>query len=575
MIMLLNVPSASATQSIVLIKNYTVFQNDTPAIFYCSGSGYENGALIGWIINGTGYGSKHAQRGIIHVTDTPIGDTVTSRLIIPSNSSINNGTEVKCKTIDSISNIVLMSETTNLTLQGPLGAPSNFSVTISNTSNTTFLLSWGAPFSLDVTDSPDIFYYTLCTNIAIYGCTNISSDPNCTFPMTCTSSVNFTDSSLNGTNGGQNNTIMDHSAPTEFTLIAVNGAGKGNVSKPFQFKKESGENIAPSQTEPKSVSILPTATHTDNVKSEVASAVLEVAVGVVCSLIAVVALTIVLLVIAIKCFGTKRKPSELSVDVELYSYATQQEKSTLAANQKREFITCQPLWTSESHYTAVACHPIISIPAPHQTVQYSEVKPQDEIPKPDPRGYIDVECHSFISIPAPHHEVQYSEAIDRTLNPRRVCRVECDSEENGNESDSRWCQTSDPAKQATTAHIAPGVDLDRVVKHADDSANLRIISEHTEIHWTLSSDRSDIKPFMQEPYYNPCEVIAYTDDPSPFFAFASTITPQCTKLSPTVLVHECQGFRWLVCVITHHTHSYTSTAYTTPYAEWPSPEERE
>ena len=28
-------------------------------------------------------------------------------------------------------------------------------------------------------------------------------------------------------------------------------------------------------------------------------------------------------------------------------------------------------------------------------------------------------------------------------------------------------------------------------------------------------------------------------------------------------------------VITQHTHSYTSTAYTTPYAEWPSPEERE
>ena len=24
-----------------------------------------------------------------------------------------------------------------------------------------------------------------------------------------------------------------------------------------------------------------------------------------------------------------------------------------------------------------------------------------------------------------------------------------------------------------------------------------------------------------------------------------------------------------------HTHSYTSTAYTTPFAEWPSPEERE
>ena len=29
--------------------------------------------------------------------------------------------------------------------------------------------------------------------------------------------------------------------------------------------------------------------------------------------------------------------------------------------------------------------------------------------KPDPNGYIDVECHPVISIPAPHHEVQYSE----------------------------------------------------------------------------------------------------------------------------------------------------------------------
>ena len=33
---------------------------------------------------------------------------------------------------------------------------------------------------------------------------------------------------------------MDQSASIEFTLFAVNGAGKGNVSKPFQFKKESG-----------------------------------------------------------------------------------------------------------------------------------------------------------------------------------------------------------------------------------------------------------------------------------------------------------------------------------------------
>ena len=37
---------------------------------------------------------------------------------------------------------------------------------------------------------------------------------------------------------------MDNSAPIEFTLFAVNGAGKGNVSKPFRFKKESGLSIS-------------------------------------------------------------------------------------------------------------------------------------------------------------------------------------------------------------------------------------------------------------------------------------------------------------------------------------------
>ena len=41
------------------------------------------------------------------------------------------------------------------------------------------------------------------------------------------------------------------------------------------------------------------------------------------------------------------------------------------------------LQTSESHYTAVACHPIISIPAPNDEVQYSEVKPQNDKPVSD------------------------------------------------------------------------------------------------------------------------------------------------------------------------------------------------
>ena len=110
---------------------------------------------------------------------------------------------------------------------GPLGAPYDFSVARSSPSNTTFLLSWGAPFSLDVTDSPDIFYYTLCTNITIYGCKNISSDPDCTFPRTCMSSVDFTHPSLNGTNRGRSKTIMDYGDPIYFTFFAVNGAGSG------------------------------------------------------------------------------------------------------------------------------------------------------------------------------------------------------------------------------------------------------------------------------------------------------------------------------------------------------------
>eukprot|EP00731_Ephydatia_muelleri_P003110 Em0001g3110a len=203
--------------------NYMVFQNDTPAVFYCNGIG----AVVIWIINGNAYNANHAQRGIVAAPSVLTGATVSSQLIIPSNPAINNNTQVICTTIDITVFSRLPSQPTNLTIQGPLEPPSNFSVNISNTSNTTFLLSWGAPFSLDVSDSPDIFYYTLCTNITIYGCRNISSDPDCSFPRTCTSSVDFTDPSINGTNGGQNKTVMDYGDPIHFTFFAVNGAGNG------------------------------------------------------------------------------------------------------------------------------------------------------------------------------------------------------------------------------------------------------------------------------------------------------------------------------------------------------------
>ena len=122
-------------------------------------------------------------------------------------------------------------------LLGPLDAPYNFSVAMFNTS---FILSWGAPFSIDVTGYPaDIFNYTLCTNITIYGCKTIPSDPDCTFPRTCTSSVDFTDPSLNGTN----KTIMDYGDPIVLIFFGINGAGNGtmaNFTYMYSSTKEAG-----------------------------------------------------------------------------------------------------------------------------------------------------------------------------------------------------------------------------------------------------------------------------------------------------------------------------------------------
>ena len=90
--------SLGATQAIVLVppEKYTVFENNTPAVFYCNGSDYENGAVV-WILNGSGYGSKDLQRGITYTNDPPIGANVSSRLFISSNSGINNKTQVICK----------------------------------------------------------------------------------------------------------------------------------------------------------------------------------------------------------------------------------------------------------------------------------------------------------------------------------------------------------------------------------------------------------------------------------------------------------------------------------------------
>ena len=112
--------SVGATQSIVLKPSgkYTVFQNDTPAIFYCYGNGLGTGAVVSWSLNGTGYGTEHAQMGITYVIDPPTENTVSSHLIVPSNSTITNNTEVICRTADVTFSNVLTSQPSILTIQG-------------------------------------------------------------------------------------------------------------------------------------------------------------------------------------------------------------------------------------------------------------------------------------------------------------------------------------------------------------------------------------------------------------------------------------------------------------------------
>ena len=241
-------------------KDYTVFENNPPTvIFNCSA----NGSAVVWTVDNNDTNSEYVlEKGIKVVSSPPIaGFRISSKLIIP-NTYINNNTEVICKVVDNATAQIQLSMPVVLSIQGRntklklrlvqckiylqvlhftglLHAPNAFNVTLSNN---TCILSWGAPFSLDVTDySPEIFYYILCINITIYGCLTIPSDPYCIFPRTCTSSVDLTDSSsLDGTNG-QGKAIMDYGIPIEFTFFAVNGAGNGNITaNTFTVKRRTG-----------------------------------------------------------------------------------------------------------------------------------------------------------------------------------------------------------------------------------------------------------------------------------------------------------------------------------------------
>ena len=107
-------PSSGTAGYTVLLPqgNYTVFENNASAVFYCSG----DGSVLVWILNGSTYGPVHQQRGITF-TLSGTGAKVTSTLCIPARAT-NNNTKVICKVADGTFSNVQTSNSSNLTVQG-------------------------------------------------------------------------------------------------------------------------------------------------------------------------------------------------------------------------------------------------------------------------------------------------------------------------------------------------------------------------------------------------------------------------------------------------------------------------
>ncbi|KAL5503279.1 hypothetical protein EMCRGX_G010202 [Ephydatia muelleri] len=133
----------------------------------------------------------------------------------------NNGTEVKCLVIGYDSSTTV-SAPVILTLQGTLGAPSEFSVRL--TTSTSFVYFWRPPFSLNITRSSVAFFYHICTNVSMLKCSDVTDAAECDFTSICNRTINFTNMITNV------EAICLMQTPVLFTIFAVNGAGIGNSS---------------------------------------------------------------------------------------------------------------------------------------------------------------------------------------------------------------------------------------------------------------------------------------------------------------------------------------------------------
>ena len=103
----------------------------------------------------------------------------------------------------------------------------------------TFVFSWGAPFSLNVTNySSNVFYYVACTNVTMYGCRAIPS--NCAYPRVCTYAVDFTEPQSQVSQMNRTKLPLLKDQAIVFSLFAVNGAGNGTAATAMYLFSSAG-----------------------------------------------------------------------------------------------------------------------------------------------------------------------------------------------------------------------------------------------------------------------------------------------------------------------------------------------
>ncbi|KAL5502878.1 hypothetical protein EMCRGX_G009727 [Ephydatia muelleri] len=219
--------------------NVVRFENKKAAFeFNCSGEGDVVSRVV---VNGS-YNYNSPETGVSCTPVNPETGFSYFHVSILLGLASNNNTNISCEVVNA-TNAIVEQKIFRIQIQGLLEAPPNFSVVKSNSSNTTFTLFWGAPFSLPNTEGlPDISNYILCTNITIFGCRTILSEPDCTFPRNCNSSINF---GVPGPNGEHSLAgTAGYGGPIEFSFSAVNGAGSGrNATFVLANREESSSTI--------------------------------------------------------------------------------------------------------------------------------------------------------------------------------------------------------------------------------------------------------------------------------------------------------------------------------------------